>query len=332
MTLVERIGGWATRYFVVAVLAVSILAYGKPDTFAFVLPHIPWLLGVIMFGMGATLRVEDFRRVLARPREVAIGVAAQFGIMPLVGLGLAWGLRLPPELAAGVILVGCCPGGTASNVIAYMARGDVALSVTLTSVSTLLAPLLTPVLMLLLAGHWLEVSAWGLFLSIVQIVLLPVVLGLVVRRWFRVAVERCLPVLPLVSVVTIALIVGAVLGRSVDRIAEAGYAVLAAVVLHNLFGLGLAWLAGGWLRLGAAQRRAVTVEVGMQNSGLAVALSMVHLTPLAALPGALFSVWHNLTGPLLASIWARREGGRKPGGGNQRPEGGAEKAQTSDVC
>jgi bile acid:Na+ symporter, BASS family len=307
MAVIRKLSQLATRYFAFVVLAAALLSWVRPETFLFLLPHIALLLGIVMFGMGATLVPADFAHILRHPKEIAIGVGAQFLIMPLAGWALAWALRLPPELAAGVILLGACPGGTASNVIAYIARGDVALSVALTSVSTLLAPLLTPMLMLLLAGHWLEVPAGALFFSILQVVIAPVILGFLARRFFSKVVERSLTLLPAISVAAIALIVGAVVGRNVEHLATAGWLVLLVVVLHNGLGLILAWTIGGVLNLGQPQRKTVTLEVGMQNSGLAAALATAHIAPLAALPAALFSVWHNISGPLLANYWLRRE-------------------------
>jgi len=295
------------RSFAGIVLAVAILAHARPQTFLFALPHVPALLGIVMFGMGATLTLEDFGRVARHPRQVAVGVAAQYGIMPLAAWAIALLLGLPPEIAVGLVLVGASPGGTASNVITLLARGDVALSVSFTAVSTVLAPVLTPALVWLLAGRWLEVPAADLLISTLRIVLVPVILGITVRHLLPRAVLRIVPLLPAVSVAAIALIVGAVVGNSQAILLTSGAAVLVAVVLHNCAGLALGWTLGGLLRLGEPQRRTLSIEVGMQNSGLAVALAAAHLGPLAALPGALFTVWHNISGSLVASWMARRE-------------------------
>ena len=310
MRWLERISRVASDYFAVFVMVVSVVAMMRPHTFAFALPHISTLLGVIMFGMGMTLTGADFRRVLSRPRAVAIGAAAQYGVMPIVGYVVARILRLPPELAVGVILVGTCPGGTASNVITFLAKGDVPLSVTMTSVSTLLSPLLTPMLTLWLAGRWMPLKAGDLFLSIVQVVLVPVVLGVLVNRFFSKTVERSVRVLPLISVTAIVLIVGAIIGANADRLATVGPRVAAAVVLHNGLGLLLGWLLARVFRMDVPQRRAVTIEVGMQNSGLAVAMATAHVSALAAVPGAIFSVWHNVSGALLANLWTRLDARR----------------------
>lgn len=278
----------------------------RPELVAWVGPQIPLLLGVIMFGMGMTLSGADFKDALKRPRDVALGVLAQFTIMPLVAYGLALALRLPPELAVGVILVGTCPGGTASNVVSYLARGDLALSVSMTSIATLLAPIVTPVLTWWLAGQWIPVSAGALFLSIVKIVLLPVAAGIVAHRFFSRTVERLMPALPLVSVSAIVMIVAFVVSANLERILATAATLFVAVALHNMIGLGLGYALARSLGLSEAKIRAVTIEVGMQNSGLAVSLAAVHFNPASAIPGALFSVWHNLTGPALATYWARR--------------------------
>lgn len=301
----ERSALWAVTVFPILVLAAGLYAWAVPGTFDGFSGAITWLLGVIMFGMGLTLTLPDFRLVLSRPLPVVLGVLAQYGIMPLLGLLVATVLGLSPELTAGVVLVGCVPGGTASNVVSYLARADVALSVTMTSVSTLLAPLATPLLTLWLVGERLPVDAGGMALSIAQIVLLPVLVGLAVRLTLPRLVERVLPALPWFSVLVIALVVAIVVSLSADRIAEAGLIVLAAVVLHNGLGLTLGYAFGRVTRQTEASARTMAIEVGMQNSGLASGLAAAFFSPVAALPGAVFSVWHNLSGALLAGFFRR---------------------------
>jgi len=296
------VGKWFAL-LVVGGLAVGLLA---PDTAAPLAPHVPLLLGVIMFGMGLTLRPADFAVVGRRPRAVLVGILAQYSVMPLLGWGVAALLELDPLLAVGMVLVGAAPGGTASNVVVHLARGDVALSVAMTTISTLLAPILTPLLVLWLAGSTLNVQASSLVVSILQVVLVPVLAGILVRRLAPVAVERALPLLPLISVLGIVLVVAAVVGANADAVRSAGPLVLLAVILHNVLGLALGRLIGQVTGVGEAASRAVTIEVGMQNSGLAAALATAHFAPLAALPAALFSVWHNLSGSAVASWWARR--------------------------
>jgi BASS family bile acid:Na+ symporter len=306
MSVLTRVADFVGRWFALLVLAGGITGLAAPGQAALLAPYISLLLGVIMFGMGLTMRPVDFAIVARHPKAVILGVLAQYTVMPLLGWGIAHVLNLPPLLVVGMILVGSAPGGTASNVIVYLARGDVALSVAMTSISTLLAPVLTPLLVLALAGSTLPVAAGDLFVSILQVVLVPVLAGLLLRMAARRFVERILPVLPLVSVVGIVVVVAAVVGANADTVLSSGLLVALAVVLHNSLGLALGYLVGLVTKLPEAARRAVSVEVGMQNSGLAAALATAHFAPLAALPGALFSVWHNISGALVATYWARR--------------------------
>ena len=263
------------------------------------------LLGLVMFGMGLTLRPADFALVAKRPVPIVVGVLAQYVVMPGVAVFVSWLMQLPPEIAAGVILVGCAPGGTASNVVSYLARGDVAVSVTMTSISTLLAPLLTPLLTLWLAGAYMPLDGAAMARSIAMVVLLPVVLGLVVRLALPRVVVRLLPVLPWFSVVVIAAIVAIVVSGSADKIVQAGLLVLVAVAVHNVLGLLLGWAVGRVTGQPAPVRRTTAIEVGMQNSGLAAGLAAQYMPPVAALPGAVFSVWHNLSGAVFALLCRR---------------------------
>lgn len=287
------------------VLLFAILAFFRPAWFLPLTAAIAPLLGLVMFGMGLTLKGEDFREVARHPIRVLIGVLAQFVIMP----GLAWLLcrllQLPAEIAVGVILVGCCPGGTTSNVMTWLSRGDVALSVAITSVTTLLAPLVTPALVWLLASAWLPVSFAAMFLSILQVVLVPIALGLLAQRLLGERTRQVAEVLPLVSVFSIVVIIAAVVAASQARIAESGLLIMAVVMLHNGFGLLLGYLTGKLTGMPLAQRKALAIEVGMQNSGLGAALANAHFSPLAAVPSALFSAWHNLSGSLLAALFRR---------------------------
>ena len=224
------------KTFALWVLVFAGLAFMNPTLFSFVGPHIALILGVIMFGMGMTMTIDDFKGVLKQPKSVLIGTVAQFTIMPLLAYGLAVLFKLPTEIAVGVILVGCCPGGTASNVMTYLARGNTALSVSCTAVSTILAPILTPAIFFVLASQWLDINAMAMFKSILQIVLVPVILGLVVRSVLGKRAESYSELMPLVSVIGIVLIVAFVVGASKDRIIESGLIIFAVVVLHN--GLG----------------------------------------------------------------------------------------------
>lgn len=288
------------------VVIVTVVALMLPASFRWVTPHISLLLGVVMFGMGMTLKPEDFKEIFRRPRDVLIGLTAQFTIMPLLAYGLAKIFQLPAELAAGVILVGTCPGGTASNVMTYLARGDLALSISMTMAATLLAPIVTPLLTWVLAGAWVDVSFAAMMLSIVQVVIAPIVAGLIVNQLFSLTVKRVEKILPLVSIVAILLILGGVVSVNSARILETGLLLMAVVVLHNLGGFGLGYVAAKIFRMNIAKAKAVAIEVGMQNSGLAVSLAMAHFGAIAAIPGALFSVWHNISGSIMANYLSRQ--------------------------
>ncbi|WP_028130402.1 bile acid:sodium symporter family protein [Selenomonas sp. AE3005] len=289
------------------VIAIGVLGAWRPETLTWVGPYVSWMLGIVMFGMGMTLKVEDFQRVLSHPKEVAIGVGAQFVIMPLVALALVKLFALPPELAIGVILVGTCPGGTASNVIAYLARGDVALSVSMTMTTTLLAPIVTPALTYFLAGAWIDISFTAMMISIAQMVLAPVILGLLVHHFMADTAQKIMPAMPLVSVICIVLLVGCVVALSASKLAAVGLTMAAIVILHNAFGLALGFTAAKLLRLDSRKARTVAIEVGMQNSGMAASLAVMYFNPAAALPGAIFSVWHNVSGSLVANFCVRRD-------------------------
>jgi len=305
MKTLAAVSAFVGKTFAAWVILFAVLGFFFPNTFKQIAPWIVTLLSIIMFGMGLTLSVDDFREVVKRPFDVTIGVLGQFLIMPLLAVLLTRIIPMPPEVAAGVILVGCCPGGTASNVMTWFSRGDVALSVAITAVTTLLAPLVTPALIWLLASAWLPVQFSALFMSILQVVLLPIALGFVVQRLLGARVQVAEQVLPLVSVLCIVAIVAGVVAASQAKIAESGLLIMAVVVLHNGFGLALGYLAGRVFGLPLAQRKTLSIEVGMQNSGLGAALANAHFSPLAAVPSALFSVWHNLSGSLLAAIFRR---------------------------
>jgi BASS family bile acid:Na+ symporter len=265
------------------------------------------LLGIVMFGMGLTLSTADFREVFRRPKDVAIGVIGHYLIMPGIAYLLAIALRLPPDIAVGVILVGCCPSGTASNVMTFLAKGDVALGVSIAAVSTLVAPLATPALVSLLAGTWMDINAGSLFMDIVQVVIVPIVLGIVAKTLFRRQAAASVKALPLVSTIAIVLIIAIIVGLNQPKIMSNGLLILVAVILHNLLGFALGYLFARMFGMSLAKRKAVMLETGMQNSGLGAALAAAHFSPLAAVPSALFSVWHNLSGSALATWFAGRE-------------------------
>lgn len=306
----KQICKWISDWMGVLVLVSAILALAFPEVVGHLKPSlINPLLGVIMFGMGLTLKVEDFRVVFTRPKDVLVGCLAQFTVMPLLAFALSRLFGLDEALTIGVILVGCCPGGTASNVITYLAKGDLALSVGMTATSTLLAPLLTPLLVLLLVGETVDVNVVGMLLSILWVVILPIVLGLLVKRLLPTATEQATAYLPAVSTIAICLIVMIVIAANAHKLLAGGWIVILVVMLHNILGLTVGYLIGLLLKMTPAKRRAISVEVGMQNSGLASSLATLHFAafPMATVPGAIFSVWHNISGAVVARFFARRK-------------------------
>lgn len=302
----KKICNWVSRWMAAIVIVMAAAALLWPEYIGIIKTSwISGLLGMVMFGMGLTLRLEDFRIVFFRPRDILIGCLAQFTIMPLLAWLLTVVFQLPPELAVGVILVGCCPGGTSSNVITYLAGGDLALSVGMTSVSTLLAPVLTPFLTWLLAGTYAQVDLWAMFISIIQVIILPIGLGLIVKHFIKLPEVLVKDVLPAFSTIAITLIVGAVVSANASKLLACGFVVICVVILHNLCGYLCGYLLGKVLRLDRPKATAISIEVGMQNSGLACSLAQQHFQSmaLAPVPGAIFSVWHNISGALLARIF-----------------------------
>ncbi len=309
MNILRLLSRLFSKYMALIVIAMAVLALLCPSAVSFIkTSYINPLLGVVMFGMGLTLKLSDFRVVFSHPKDVCIGTVAQFTVMPLLAYLLAKAFSLPPELAVGVILVGTCPGGTSSNVMTYLCKGDVALSVGMTAVSTVLAPVVTPLLTYLYAGATVHVDLLSMFLSIIQVVILPIALGFAVNRFFGRFAERAVDVLPLVSTLAIVAIVGAVVSVNAGRLLSCGLLILVVVVFHNVLGYLLGYTAARALRLSNAKCRTVAIEVGMQNSGLATSLATVHFAqyPLATIPGAVFSVWHNVSGALLANVFLRQ--------------------------
>ena len=302
----ERIG----KYMAGIVLAVAALALFLPGTCLWIRTGwINYLLMIVMFGMGLTMKPADFAVVFRRPRDVVIGCAAQFLVMPLLAFFLAKGFGLDRELLVGVILVGTCPGGTSSNVITYLSKGDTALSVGMTGVNTLLAPFLTPALTYLYLRTAVSVDVRSMFLSIVQVVIVPIGLGLLINKLFGKYTQRIRDALPAVSVTAICLIVAAVVSHNSEKILSTGAVVFAVVILHNLLGYLCGYLIGRLFRMDLPRRKAVAIEIGMQNSGLAATLAGTAFPDLAmaTVPGAVFSVWHNISGAILAAAFRRRE-------------------------
>jgi BASS family bile acid:Na+ symporter len=260
-----------------------------------------------MLGMGFTMSLDDFKLVLVRPKDVIYGVILRFGIMPGVAFAVAKLMDLPPSLAAGLILVGACPSGTASNVMTFIAKGDTALSVTISSVNTLLAPFLTPYIFMFLAGTLIPINPEALLADILEIVLFPVALGIVIRIFAADLVNRIMKVIPMISVLAIISIVTIVVALSAAKLATVAAIGFIAVALHNGLGMGLGYGAARGLGMTHRKAKALSFEIGMENSGLAVALAIAHLDPVAAIPGAIFSVWHNFSGSILAGYWGAKD-------------------------
>ena len=294
------------RLFPLWAVLVSALAVLFPAAFRPLGPFVAPLLALVMFAMGLTLRVADFRRIALRPAPVLAGLGLHYLIMPLAAWLIAHVLGLPPELAAGTILVGSVPSGTASTVMVFLSGGDVALSVSIGALSTVAGVLATPLLTRLYVSAAVAVHPWSMMLGIAEVVLLPVLLGLLLNHVARRLVRRVEPALPLVSIAAILLIIGTVVAGTRSSLLSVGPLVLLAVVLHNAIGLLGGYWGGRLLGLDETVCRTLAFEVGMQNSGLAAALARSTISPLAALPAALFSVWHNLSGSLLAGYWAGR--------------------------
>ncbi|MBM7840788.1 BASS family bile acid:Na+ symporter [Alkalihalobacillus xiaoxiensis] len=307
MKQLEAISSFAGKYFVFFVIGASVLAFFVPDPFLPISSYVPILLGVIMFGMGMTLKPVDFKMIAKHPLPVLIGLVAQFSIMPLAALAIAYLLQLPAELAAGLVLLGSVPGGTSSNVMVYLAKGNLPLSITMTSFSTLVAPLATPAILYVLANQWMPVQFWDMFTMIVQVIIVPVALGVTVKRFLPTLARQTEKGMPLLSVLAVLAILSAVVAANNEALASTGPAVFIAVMLHNASGLALGYLAAAAFRLTPSQRRAVSIEIGMQNTGLGATLATAHLTPFAAIPSVIGAAWHNFTGTIMATYWSRKQ-------------------------
>lgn len=308
MKKIGQAASFLTKNISIIILICAAFAFWQPQTISWATGYTTIFLGVAMFGMGLTIRAEDFKVVFSRPKEVLVGCIAQYTVMPLAAWVLCKLLNLSPDLAIGVILVGCCPGGTASNVITYIAGGDVPLSVGMTIISTLLAPLVTPLLVYLLGGAWVEVSLLAMVLSVVKVILVPVLLGILIHSLFGKWIEKIQEVLPLVSVISIVMIISGIVASNKEKLITSGLLVLGVVILHNLLGMVLGLLIAKAVKADYPKATAIAIEVGMQNSGLAVSLATANFAanPLATLPGAIFSVWHNIAGSIFAGIRRRK--------------------------
>lgn len=304
MAKLVAVGKWMSKWFTALVVLWAAVNYLVPQMSAWVIPNTSYLLGIILFGMGLTLTGADFKRIAQHPVPVVLGTLAHYVIMPGLAFLLCLVFHLKGATAAGVILVGSCPSGTSSSVMAYLAGGDVALDVSIETLSTLLAPVALPGLLLLLANRYVEIPTASLFLSTARIVLIPIILGVVVHTLFKKQVDRLTQVLPLVSQLAILLIIGAVVSANHANIFTAATAlVIPVVMLHNLAGYSLGLFFSYLIRLKEPQRKAITFEVGMQDSSLGATLAIKYFVPAAAIPSTIFSIWHNVSGSILSSWW-----------------------------
>ena len=308
MKFLEKLSDFVGKYMAFIVVVVAAAALFVPTALIWI--KTSWIttrLMRVMFGMGLTLNPVDFAVVFRRPKDVILGCLAQFTIMPLLAFALGKAFALDDALLVGVILVGTCPGGTSSNVITYLSKGDVALSVGMTSVSTLLAPLLTPALTYLLLRQTVSVDMAAMFMSIVKVVILPIAAGFVINKFFSSTTQKAVKVLPLVSVTAIVMIVAAVVSANSAKIMTTGVLVFSVVILHNILGYALGYVIAAFLKVPLAKKKAISIEVGMQNSGLATSLAATSFPSLAlaTVPGAVFSVWHNISGAILANIYSQ---------------------------
>ena len=304
----KKISELIGKYMAVIVLAAAAMALFLPKTCLWI--QTSWvntLLMVVMFGMGLTLKAEDFLPVIRRPRDILLGCMAQYTVMPLLAFGLGKLFGLETGLMAGVILVGACPGGTASNVITYLSDGDVALSVGMTSVNTLLAPVVTPAVTWLFLRTSVSVDMKAMILSILKVVIVPVALGFLINHFWGTHTQKVRDILPTVSVGAITMIVASVVSHNAARILDTGALIFAVVILHNLLGYATGYALAFILKMPAAKKRALSIEIGMQNSGLATSLAETAFPNLsmATVPGAVFSVWHNISGAILANVFRR---------------------------
>ncbi|MDF7667040.1 bile acid:sodium symporter family protein [Orbaceae bacterium ESL0727] len=292
-----------TRLFPLWAILCAIAAYFLPNYFLPIRSQTSHLLMFVMFTMGVTLSINDFKRVVTKPKAVITCTLLHYIVMPLAALLLSKLLTMRPELLVGMVLVGSVASGTASNVMIYLAKGDVALSVTISSVSTLVGVVVTPLLTYILVGTTVEVPVWSMLVHIVQIVLIPIVLGLIVHHLLFAWVQKCERFLPLMSMICILLIICVVVAGSHDQIGQVGFTVILAVILHNGLGLLGGYWGGRLLGFDESTCRTMSLEVGMQNSALAATLGNTYFSSLTALPAAVFSVWHNISGSLLAGYW-----------------------------
>lgn len=289
------------RHFLALAVVLSFVAFLEPSLFIWMKPHIALSLGIIMFGMGLTLEFSDFAAAIRNYKVVGLGVLLQYTVMPVLAVGLSALLGLPQEALIGMVVVGACPGGTASNVIVHLAKANVALSVTMTLISTCLAPVLTPLIIYTILNQQIEIPFLPMVKSVFWIVIFPLVDGLVLRRILRRRLDPLLHIFPSISILVISMLIACIIGLNRELLASFPLLVFIAVFLHNLGGLGAGYGTGRLAGFSHRDSLTLAIEVGMQNSGLGVALATKYFGIASALPGALFSLWHNISGIFLAN-------------------------------
>ena len=308
--MIEKLGNivkFITKYFSLWIILGVVAAFYQPEPFKPLAKYVPYCIMAVMLSMGLTVSLNDFKLVFSRPKDVFWGIVLRYMIMPFIALALTKVLDLPPVLAAGLILDGCCPSGVASNVMTFLAKGDTALSITVSTINTLIAPFITPFMFALLVGSIVPVDANAILFDILKIVLVPVVLGAVIRGVASDFVDKIMPIIPIVSVVAIFVTTSSGFALSANKLADVAIIAVLAVVLHNSLGLATGYWAARGVGMPPYKGKALCFEIGMENGGLAMALALAHLAPLAFIPAAIFNLVHNLTGPMLASYWREKE-------------------------
>ena len=303
--MLGKVLSFYTKYFAIWVIAFGVVAYFWPGPFKALGPGMDWFFALTMFGIGSVLQIEDFKRIAQKPVIVLIGSAAQFSIMPLGAFVLAKLFGLPPEIAVGLILTGSAPGAMASNVMSYIAKADTAYSVSLTTVSTLLCPLLTPGLTFILARSRLEVPFWEMMLSVIKMVIVPLFVGFGVRHYFKGKVEKVLPIFPAISVTFIIFICSMVIALNKNRLGQVTVLVLIAAVILNIYGMLGGYGVGRAFRMEVRRRRTLAIEIGMQNAGLGTVLALNHFGEKAAIPAAIFVFICIITASIMAAVWQK---------------------------
>lgn len=306
MRVIEKLGDLVSKYMAVLIVLMVGYCFIKPETFSWAMPKMGTLLTIMMFGVGMTIKAEQFKLVLERPKDVFIGAIGQFTIMPMVAYLLSRLLNLSPELTLGLILVGCCPGGISSNVMTFIAKGDVALSVSLTTVSTLIAPIATPIITLILSNSQIEVAAGNMFISIIKTVIMPIVVAVIITKFLPKVSEIMNKILPLLSSILLMLLVAGSISGNINNLKSSGLIIFLAVLLHHTIGHILGYYLAYKCGCNKTKRRAICLEVGMQNSGLANTLATAHFTPVVSVAAAISGPLQTVLDAILANYWSNR--------------------------